>query len=125
MSYTYIILFVLIALVILVVAIVIFTAITADFRKGLRLRHELAQRIKFLRLDKMLSKRNIKREDYLHLESISNIETQIRSCESCPKTEQCDQTLKLKESSLADLSYCPLHEDLELIANKSISNLKK
>jgi len=122
-SYTYIILFVLIALVILVVAIVIFIAITADFRKGLRLRHELAQRIRYLRLDKMLSKRNIKRDDYLHLESISNIETQIRTCESCPKTEQCDQALK--ESLPADLSYCPLHEDLELIANKSISNLKK
>jgi hypothetical protein len=122
-SYTYIILFVLIALVILVVAIVLFTAITGDYRKGLRLREELAQRLRYLRLDKMLSKRNIKRENYLHLESISNIETQIRTCESCSLTEQCDQALK--EGSPADLSYCPLNDDLELIANRVISNSKE
>lgn len=123
MSYTYIILIVLITLVILVVSIVIFTAITGDFRKGLRLREELAQRVRYLRLDKMLSKKNIKREDYLHLESIANIETQIRTCESCSFTEQCDQTLK--ERSPTDMSFCPIDEDLELIANKSISDLKK
>jgi hypothetical protein len=114
---------VLISLLILVVAVVIFTAITGDFRKGQRLREELAQRVRYLRLDKMLSKRNIKREDYLHLESISNIETQIRTCESCSLTEQCDQALK--EISPADLSFCPIGEDLELIASRSISNIKE
>ena len=123
MSYTYIITFVLITLVIFVVAVVIFAAITGDFRKGLRLREELAQRVRYLRLDKMLSKRNIKREDYLHLESISNIENQIRTCESCSLTGQCDQALK--ESSPADLGFCPLDENLELIANRVNSNLKE
>jgi len=122
-SYTYIITFVLISLLILIVAIVLFTAITGDFRKGLRLREELAQRVRYLRLDKMLSKRNIKREDYLHLESISNIETQIRTCESCSRTEQCDQSLK--ESSPADLRFCPIDENLELIANRVNSSLKE
>jgi hypothetical protein len=114
-SYTYIITFVLISLLILIVAIVLFTAITGDFRKGLRLREELAQRIRYLRLDKMLSKKNIKREDYLHLESISNIEAQIRTCESCSLTEQCERALT--ETSPADLGFCPLDEDLELITN--------
>ena len=123
MSYTYIVTFVLISLLILIVAIVIFTAITGDFRKGLRLREELAQRVRYLRLDKMLSKRNIKREDYLHLESISNIETQIRTCESCSLTEQCDQALK--EGSPADLSFCPIDENLELITNRVNSSLKE
>ena len=122
MSYTYIITIVLISLIILVVAIVLFTAITGDFRKGLRLREELAQRVRYLRLDKMLSKRNIRREDYLHIESISNIETQIRTCESCSMTEQCDQALK--EISPADLGFCPIDENLELITKRVISNSK-
>ena len=122
MSYTYIITFVLISLIILIVAIVLFTAITGDFRKGLRLREELAQRVRYLRLDKMLSKRNITREGYLHLESISNIETQIRTCESCSLTEQCDRALK--KTSPEDLDFCPLDENLEQIANRVISNLK-
>ena len=123
MSYTYIITFVLISLIILIVAVVLFIAITGDFRKGLRLREELAQRVRYLRLARMLAKRNIKREDYLHIESISNIETQIRTCESCSRTEQCDQALK--EISPADLGYCPIDEDLKLIANRVISNLKE
>ena len=108
--------FVLITLLILIVAVVIVIAITSNFRVGLRFRDELTQRIKFLRLDKMLAKKNIKREHYLHTESVTNIENQIRSCESCAVTKQCDQVLK--ESSPADLSFCPNDEDLESIVKK-------
>ena len=123
MSYVSIITFVLISLLVLIIAIVIITSITGNFRAGLRLREDLASRIKFLRLDKMLSKRNIKREQYLHVESVTNIENQIRSCESCSVTKQCDQVLKesAKDSSPADLSFCPNDEDLDSIANKSPS----
>ena len=116
MSYTSIILLVLIALLIFLVAAVMVIAITRNFRVGLRLREALAQRIKFLRLDKMLAKRKIKRVHYLHTEPVTNIENQIRNCESCSVTKQCDQALK--ESSPADLSFCPNDEDFELIAKK-------
>jgi len=122
MTYLPIILLVLIILVILVVAIVIFTAIVGDFRMGLSVREAIAQRIKYLRLDKMLVKRNIKREDYLHTESVTNIENQIRNCESCSVIKQCDEALK--EGSPADLSFCPNDEDFESIAKKSNSTLK-
>jgi len=119
MNYLPIILIVLISLVILVVAIVIFIAIVGDFRTGLSVREAIAQRVKYLRLDKMLAKRNIKREHYLHTESITNIENQVRTCESCSVIKQCDEALK--ESSPADLSFCPNDEVLESIANKSHS----
>ncbi len=117
MTYLPIILLVLIILVILVVAIVIFVAIVGDYRTGLSIRDAIAQRVKYLRLDKMLSKRNIKREDYLHTESVTNIENQIRNCESCSVTKQCDDALK--EGAPADLSFCPNDEVLKSIANKS------
>jgi hypothetical protein len=65
----------------------------------------------------MLSKRNIKREDYLHTESVTNIENQIRNCESCPVIKQCDEVLK--EGSPADLSFCPNDEAFESITKKS------
>jgi len=122
MGYISIITFVLISLLVLIVAAVIINAITGNFRTGLRLRQELAQRLKYLRLDKMLSKRNIKREHYLHTESIMNIENQIRSCESCSVTKKCDEVLK--EGSPADLSFCHNDEVLESIANKSHSITK-
>ncbi len=117
MTYLPIILLVLLALVILVVAVVILTAILADFRSGLTIRDAFAQRVKYLRLDKMLAKRNIKREDYLHTESVTNIENQIRNCESCPVIKQCDEVLK--EGSPADLSFCPNDEAFESITKKS------
>lgn len=122
MSYISIITFVSISLLVLIIAVVILTSITGNLRVGARLREELANRIRFLRLDKMLAKRNIKREHYLHVETITNIENQIRSCESCSITKKCDEALK--ESSPADLSFCPNDEDLETIANKSHSRMK-
>ena len=101
MSYISIITFVLISLLVLIIVAVIISSITDNFRVGLRLREDLAQRVKYLRLDKMLAKRNIKREHYLHEETITNIENQIRSCESCSVTKKCDEALK--ECSHADL----------------------
>ncbi len=108
--------FIMITLLILFVAVLMVIAIINSFRVGVRFRDELAQRVKFLRLDKMLAKRNIKREHYLHTESVTNIENQIRSCESCSLTKKCDQALK--QSSPADLSFCPNDEDFESIAKK-------
>jgi hypothetical protein len=53
------ILFVLNTSLILIVAVVIVIAITGNFKVGMRFLDELAQRIRFLRLEKMLIKRNI------------------------------------------------------------------
>ncbi len=111
-----------ISVLVLIIEAVIITAITGNFRTSLRLREYLAQRVKYLRLDKMLSKRNIKREHYLHTESVVNIENQIRSCESCSATKKCDKVLK--DDSPADLSFCPNDEVLESIAKKSHSITK-
>ena len=122
MTYLPIILLVLITLVILVVAVVILMAVVGDFRTGLSVREVIAQRVKYLRLDSMLAKRNIKRVDYLHTESVTNIENQIRNCESCSETKQCDEALK--EGSPADLSFCPNDKVFELISNKSHSMKK-
>ena len=122
MTYVPIILLVLLALVILAVALVIFVAIVGDFRSGLSIRDAFAQRIKYLRLDKMLAKRNIKREHYLHTESVMNIENQIRNCESCSVIKQCDEALK--EGLPSDLGFCPNDEIFESIANKTHSKMK-
>lgn len=123
MTYTSMIPFVLITLLILFAAVVMAIAVLNNFRVGLRFRDELARRVKFLRMDKMLTKRNIKLGHYLHTESVTNIENQIRNCESCFEIKQCDQVLK--ESSPADLNFCPNHEDFESITTSETSTLQK
>ncbi len=122
MAYISIISFVLITLLILTVAILMAFAVTRNFKAGLRFRDELAQRVRFLRLDKMLKKRDIKLNDYLHAQSVANIENQIRNCESCSETKQCDQVLN--ESSPPDLSFCPNDEDLKSITTNETSTLQ-
>lgn len=116
MLYTPIFPFIVMTLLVLLAAVAMAVAITNIFRVELRFRDELAERVKFSRLDKMLAKRNIKREHYLQTESVTSIENQIRNCESCSPIKQCDQTFK--ESSPADLSFCPNDEDFESIAKK-------
>ena len=115
--------FALIILLILVAVVVMAFAVLNSFRVGLRFRDELARRVKFLRMDKMLTKRNIKLRHYLHTESITNIENQIRDCESCSKIKQCDQALR--ESLPADLSFCPDHEGFDSITTNETSTLQK
>ncbi len=123
MAYISIISFVLITLLILIVAVLMAFAVTRDFKLGLRFRDELARRIRLLRLDKMLKKRGITCENYLHVESVTNIEKQIRNCESCSETKQCDQVLK--ENSPTDLSFCPNDEDFKSITTNETSTLQK
>ncbi len=123
MTYISIMQFGLIILLILLVAVVLTVAVLSNFRVGLRFRDELARRIKFLRMDKMLTKRNIKLGHYLHTESIAKIEKQIRNCESCSEINQCDQVLK--ESAAPDLSFCPNDEDFKSITTNETSTLQK
>ena len=115
--------FALITLLILFVAVVMAVAVLNNFRVGLRFRDELARRVKFLRMDKMLTKSNINLRHYLHTESITNIENQIRNCESCSEIKLCDQVLK--DSSPVDLSFCSNHEDFESITTNETSTLQK
>ena len=123
MSYISIVPFILITLLLMMVAVLVALAVTRDFKVGLRFRDELARRIRLLRLDKMLKKRGITRENYLHVESVTNIENQIRNCESCSETKQCDQILK--ENSPTDLSFCPNDEDFKSITTNETSTLQK
>jgi len=123
MTYISIVQFALITLLILIVVIVMAVAVVNNFRVGLRFRDELARRIKFLRMDKMLKKRHINLRHYLHTEPITNIENQIRNCESCSVIKECDQAIK--DSPSTDLSFCPNHEDFESITTIETGSLQK
>ncbi len=116
MNYLSLTLFVLIGLLVLTVAIVMIGAIFNSFNASMRFRDTLKQRIKYLRLDKMLKKHGFTRDEYLNRELTTNVEKHIRACESCGATKQCDHTLK--QGTAADVSFCPSHDDLKAIARQ-------
>lgn len=81
--------------------------INANFRTGQRIREVLWERIKLLRLGRMLKKRGISPETYLHGAALHDIEAGIRNCESCKKINECDNALEAATRDDKDLSFCP------------------
>lgn len=80
--------------------------INENFKTGQRLREALAERVKLLRLARMLKKRGLDVTAYLHEAPIHEIEANLRTCEGCDKSTECDNVLA-NPSTNRDLSFCP------------------
>jgi len=81
--------------------------INNNFRTGQRIREVLQERIQMLRLGRMLKKRGISTETFLHETPVYDIESNIRNCESCGQVKKCDAALDVSAPGEADLSFCP------------------
>ncbi len=80
-------------------------AILANFHTGRQFRRALAGRVKRLRLYRMLERRGIDAEEYLHHHPVVEIEKQIRACEGCDETAVCEKALGSRAPQV-DLSFC-------------------
>ena len=81
--------------------------INTNFRAGQRLRAALLERIKLLRLGRMLKRCGIDTETFLHGAVFHEIETSIRDCEGCNRLNDCDIALGTAATASTDLSFCP------------------
>lgn len=91
--------------------------ISGNFRTGQRLRKGFAQRVRMLRLRRMLERRKINVEAYLHDAMIHDIDRHIRICEGCEKLKECDASLNAVGKKETDLSFCP--NDADFVKLKS------
>ncbi len=111
----------------IIVGLVFYTGIRlvaligANYLAGRRVKEAFAERIKMLRLNRMLKKRQIAPADYLHRFSVPNLEQQIRACESCLKTTDCDRFLS-GETSDGDLTFCPNGKNLSAVEMMHVSS---
>ena len=55
-------------------------AIAGDVLRSNRVRANLKDRLRLLRMNKMLARRNIPLDEYLHGESVSDVEQRVRAC---------------------------------------------
>ena len=94
-----------IAMLAVFMAIRVTMAIFGDFQTGRQFRRALVERVRRLRLQRMLERRGIDAEEYLHHQPVVDIEKRIRACESCDSTQQCDIALASRKGE-ADLSFC-------------------
>lgn len=101
--------------VLAVTGILLISFISGNFKTGQSLREGLSQRLGMLRMKKMLGKRGIGINDYLHKSRINDIERHIRACESCDRIEECDSSLN---TSKEDLSFCPNDSEFKKVKTK-------
>jgi Family of unknown function (DUF6455) len=80
-------------------------AIFGNFHTGRQFRRALVERAQRLRLMRMLQRRGIDPQEYLHHDSIINIEKQLRACEACDTTKACDSAIASRSGDV-ELSFC-------------------
>ena len=109
--------------VLAITGILLAAYIFANFRTGQSVREVLSKRIGALRLKKMLKLQGINFSDFLYGQLVHDIEKQVRACEGCNKTAECDQALKQHEKN-ANLQFCPNYESIRQHGSEPASSLK-
>lgn len=98
----------LIAVILAVTAVRMLLAIGTNFAAGRAVRAGLRHRVTRLRLGRMLARRGIDVNTYLHEMPMTDLEGQIRACENCEQTTACNHTLaKGGRDAPSDLGFCP------------------
>ena len=96
-----------IALFLTGIGVLLAGVINENFKTGQRLREALAERVKLLRLVRMLKKRGVDVTSFLHEAPIHEIEANLRACEGCNKITECDNALSTPVHSEVNLEFCP------------------
>jgi Family of unknown function (DUF6455) len=95
----------------IVIIIGLFRSITKSSRQGENFYQNLLERIKQLRMHKMLQALGVDEKEYTRGNPVIEIEMHMNRCQECGNTEQCDSELESGEIKHAD-QYCPNNEDL-------------
>jgi hypothetical protein len=80
-------------------------AILGNFHTGRQFRKGLVERAQRLRLTRMLQRRGIDPQEYLHHDSVVSIEKQLRACEACDATRACDVAIASRTGE-TDMGFC-------------------
>ena len=106
---TLIILFFILLTIIIIIGL--FRSIMKSSQQGEKFYQNLLERIKQLRMHKMLQALGIDEKEYTRGNQVNEIEMHMNRCQGCGNTEQCDAELESGEIKHAD-QYCPNNEDL-------------
>lgn len=86
-------------------------AILSNFYAGRQFRRALAERVRRLRLNRMLERRGISPDHYLHHWPVIDIERHVRACEGCDGAPVCDKALASSRTTVSELAFCPNDTD--------------
>ena len=93
------------------IGIGLFRSIMHSSQQGVDFRENLLNRVKSVRMHKMLGALGIDEKQYTHSHRVNDIEKHINRCRQCANTEQCDSELESGVVKQAE-QYCPNNSDL-------------
>ncbi len=93
------------------IVIGLFRSIMKSSQQGETFYQNLIERIKLLRMHKMLQALGVDEKQYARSNSVNEIEKHMERCRQCVNTKQCDSELESRKIKHAD-QYCPNNEDL-------------
>jgi hypothetical protein len=91
-------------LMMVVTAIFLVNALRNNFQSGQEVRKQIARRIEQLPFGKMLKRHKVDTIKFLYQIPLTEVESEIRVCQSCIKTVECNKALQSENS---DLGFCP------------------
>ncbi len=111
-------LFIILYGIVAALGVFILASMFGNMKRARRYFDKLAQQLQSLRLNRMLSALGIDTASYLATQKKIDIEDQMKACEECRNTEQCDQHLAVGDISPDAISYCNNEEKLRNLARQ-------
>ncbi|HBE93694.1 MAG TPA: hypothetical protein DDW55_14695 [Gammaproteobacteria bacterium] len=110
---------IILGLVTVLVIIGLSRAIIRNSLTGMLHREKLLERIKVLRLHKMLAAIGLDEKEYLHKVNLTDIKTHMLRCDQCGAKQVCDE--HLEQDTVSDAKqFCPNNEDLERLTRSQL-----
>lgn len=98
----------------LVTGFMLANTLTKNFQTGQSVREQLAERVNQLRYGKMLTLFGIDKTAFLHKVPLTEVESEMRTCQSCIRIDECDKTLQQSEIINDEaLAFCPNASSIE------------
>lgn len=92
----------------LVTGIMLVIALNNNYYKGQSVRKQLNERVNQLRYGKILPLFGVDKTVFLHKVPLTEIEAEMRTCQSCKRIDECDKALQ--QTGIFDdevLAFCP------------------
>jgi hypothetical protein len=92
-------------------------------KAGRRYRAAMAEQLKTLRLNKMLTALGIDTNQYLHSQRAVDIHNHMERCSQCENTEECDESLSANTVSTHNIDYCNNEASLkDIVLDEMVTN---
>ena len=98
---------VLLCLVLAIIVATLFIALSGSTEVGGRVRQRLVARVKELPIYRMLRRRKVDPDFFIGGTATNTLEKEVKNCEACPNSRQCEEALSQPVDVKTDYSFCP------------------